>query len=280
MKRVLLTVDLSWQIYRNCAAHPQLQTPDGTFTGGLYGFMQSFSKAVRETEATHVVVCRDSKPYRRSIDYPKYKQLRKTAADPELKRMYDESEPIILDLLDSLGVPVWAVAGFEADDLSGHAVRVYRSRFDRIFANANDSDLFQLLDAPGFSVYRDSIKTAIDREALFKSHGLTPAEFMLASALQGTHNDIEGIAGVGPKTAAKAIRDPAAMRALRASHAKVIDRNLALIQLPHPTFPRGERLPSSLPKRFDARALYRWCSKYEIECTLSMVNAFEQINRG
>lgn len=278
MSRVLLTVDLSWQVYRNCAAHPQLRTPDGTFTGGVYGFLQSFSKAVRETGATDVVVCRDSKPYRRSLDYPAYKQLRKTAQDPDLRRMYGETEPIVLDLLGAMGVPVWAVPGFEADDLSGHAVRSCRSRYSRIYANANDSDLYQLLDAPGFAVYKDSIGLAVDRSALLRLHGLSPHEFLLASALQGTHNDIEGIKGVGPKKAMNAVLDPALMRGYRAAHGDVIDRNLALIRLPHPDFPRDERVPQRGAVVFDARRLYRWCSRYEIECTLSMVNAFEQID--
>ena len=280
MNRVLLTVDLSYQIYRACAAHPQLSSVNETFTGGLYGFLQTFSMMVREARVTDVVVCRDSKPYLRSQEYPQYKQLRKSTMDPDLKGRFNETEPLILELLDRAGIPVWALPGFEADDLAAHAVRTYRSRFDRIYAASNDSDLFQLLGYPGFAVFKDSIKSLVTADSLLLSQGVTPDEFTLSTALQGTHNDIEGIAGVGPKTALKVIRDPALMRKYRDSHGDVIDRNMRLIRLPHPLFPRSTRMPERIAKRFDQRDLFRWLGKYDIECTLSMVNAFEHVNRG
>ena len=69
MERILVCVDLSYQVYRASAAHPML-TSRRVFTGGLYGFLQTFAKTVRETRATHVAFCQDCKPYRRSLEYP------------------------------------------------------------------------------------------------------------------------------------------------------------------------------------------------------------------
>ena len=89
MTRRLLAVDLSNQIYRACHAHNQLSF-DGVFTGGLYGFMQSVSKAIEVSRATDLLVCRDMKPYLRTRDYPEYKALRKKNVDPEMKEMYSE----------------------------------------------------------------------------------------------------------------------------------------------------------------------------------------------
>lgn len=270
-------MDFSYQCYRAAASHPTLtRARDETFTGGLYGFLQSFGKAVRETKATDVVVCLDSKPYHRSREYPAYKQLRKANADNDLLELKQATEPLVRELLELMGVPIWAVPGFESDDLVAVAVEHHRSRFVRIFAQSNDSDLYQLLQRPGFAVYRDDIRSAVDRAALLKSTGLTPAEFMLASAHQGTHNDIEGIKGVGEKTAAKIVKDPALLRRYRDSHGEVIDRNLRLIKLPHPDFPRSERMPARR-EAASSRDLYRWLAQYDIDCTLSMVNAFEQI---
>lgn len=272
---VLLTVDLSYQCYRAAAAHPTLTWMD-TFTGGLYGFMATLAKTIRETSATHVVGCVDSKPYLRSRDYPEYKQLRKKTRDDDLYELYLETEPLVHDLLRELGVPVWAVAGFEADDLAAHAVRHASSRWSRIYAASNDSDLYQLLTVPNFAVFKDERGTAVDAAALRARFAMSPEEFMLASALQGTHNDIAGIAGVGVKTAAKIVKDPALLRRYRDSHGAVIDRNLALIKLPHPEFPRSSRLPGRTGP-FDARRLYRWAGKYGIEVTGSMVSSFEQV---
>lgn len=275
--RVLLAVDFSYQCYRAAASHPTLtRARDDLYTGGLYGFLQSFGKAVRETRATDVLICLDSKPYRRSLTYPDYKQLRKASADDGLLELKQLSGTLILELLALMGVPVWAVPGFESDDLIAATVEVHRSRFVRIYAQSNDSDLYQLLHRPGFAVYRDDINTAVDAQRLSDRTGLTPSEFMLATALMGTHNDIEGIKGVGEKTSAKIVKDPALLRKYRDSHGALIERNLGLIKLPHPEFPRSALIPQRT-KTASSRDLYRWLARYDIDCTLQMVNAFEQI---
>lgn len=271
----ILAVDLSYQCYRASAAHPML-TSRRTFTGGLYGFLTTLAKTLRETRADRLVICQDRKPYVRSIAYPNYKLLRKERADDELLMMHKQSMKLILDALEVLGFPVWGVDGFESDDLVGHIIQQHRSRFDRIYAASNDSDLYQLLWCEHFFVYKDSIATVVSGDSLLKSKGLTPSQFMLATALQGTHNDIEGIAGVGEKRAAAAARDPALLRQYQAKHADLIARNLSLIQLPHPQFPRGERIPKR-DKRFSAQALYRFCGRYDIDVTKAMLDSFDQL---
>lgn len=277
MKRIMLTVDFSYQLYRACAANPQLQSAEGIYTGGLYGFLMGFAAVVRETQATDVLICLDSKPYVRSKEYPAYKMLRKDSENEELKRIFNESKPLVIDVLDAMGVPVWSVFGFEADDLAGHVVRRHRSRFTRIYSHSNDSDLWQLLTAPNFLIYKDHIRTCITAETLLRSHGLTPEQFMLSTALQGTHNDIEGIHGVGPKTGDKIVKDPALLRRYQDSHGEMIERNLRLMHLPHRDFPHRSPLPQR-KTRSSSRLLYRLLAKYDIDCTLQMVNAFEQID--
>lgn len=271
-KKILLAVDLSYQCYRASAAHPML-TCDDVFTGGLYGFLQTWSKAVRETGATHVVFCQDRKPYLRSASYPEYKLLRKKNADDELLKMHKQSMRLILDLLEALELPVWGLQGFESDDLIGYCALRYGPSFYKIYAHSNDSDLFQLLTVPNFIVYGNGVMT---EAVLMKTMGITPDEYMRATALSGTHNDIAGINRVGLKTAIKAIRDPALMRSYRAQHGALIDRNMELIRLPHADFPQDVRMPS-YRGGFDERLLYRLLGRYDIDCTASMLAAFEQI---
>lgn len=254
-------------------------TSDEVFTGGVYGFLQSFGKMVRETQATSVIVCKDSKPYRRSLVYPEYKLLRKKNQDDRLAELYRESEPLVIDLLNLMGVPIWAEPGFESDDLIGSLVTRHRSRWDQIIAASNDSDLWQLFWCDKFFTYKDNLKLMMHGEKLMKDHGLSPDEYMLMTALMGTHNDIAGIHGVGPKTAVKIIRDPGLLRHYKASHKDLIERNLDLIKLPHADLPRDLIMPRRV-KAGSSRDLYRWAARYEIDVTLQMVNAFEQINRG
>lgn len=273
MSRVLLAIDVSYQVYRASAAYSNLISSDATFTGGLYGFLMFFGMVMRETEATDVVLCCDSKPYVRSIEYPDYKQLRKKDADPDLRERFQVSEPMVLELFERCGVPIWKVPGFESDDLMGHIVGRSRGRFSQIYAASNDSDLYQLLWTPRFAVYKDHIRTCTTGSSLLRTLGVTPSEHMLMCALQGTHNDIEGIPGVGPKTALKALKDPALMRKYRDLHGALIERNLKLIKLPHDTFPEDAVMPTVKP--FNHRVLYNYLSKLDITCTAPMVQAFE-----
>lgn len=279
MKRdALLLVDLSYQTYRACAVHHALESNDGAFTGGLYGFLTTLAKQIRDTGATQVIVCDDVKPYQRSVEYPAYKMLRKDKADPELRETVEASRHLIKSALLLLGVPVARVKGFESDDCIAYISSKQRHRFKRIYAASNDSDLFQLLDQPNLLILKDEAKDAIDRARLLQTTGLTPAEFMLASALQGTHNDIEGIPNVGPTRSTAAVKDPAIMRKYRERYADLIDRNLRLIKLPHPAFP-GVAAGLWISGSFDHRALYRFCAGFDIQVTKAMLDSFTQIHQ-
>lgn len=275
MDRVLLCVDLSFQTYRAAATRQNLTNAEGVFTGGLYGFLVTLAAIIRETRATHVVVCRDVRPYRRSLEYPEYKMLRKKAQDPVLKEQVDLSMKQVLAACEVIGLPVLGIPGFEFDDIAAHFATHLRNRFTTIYAASNDSDLFQLFWSPNFRVYHKDMASVMDLEHLRKTTGLDPDEFMLASALQGTHNDIAGIEGVGEKTAYKAVKDPGVLRKYRERHADLIDRNLRLIRLPHADFPREVELPKA--RTFYHRDLYRFCAQYDIEVTINMINSFEQV---
>ena len=276
--RRLLTVDLSNQIYRACHAHNMLQSVSGKFTGGLFGFLQSVSKAIEVSGATDILVCRDMKPYLRSETYPQYKQLRKKTADPELRAMHDETAPLLDELFDSIGVPCWGIKGFECDDLIAASAIRLRHRFERVVAMTNDSDTFQLFDLPGFRVYKRAEVPLVDQAAFYKAYGgITTEQFILSSALQGTHNDIEGIPGVGPVTALKIIKDPVLLRAKRAQFGELIDRNIALIRLPHPAMPSVPVPFRDRGLRLNLNPLYGLCSRYDIKVVPAWVRALEQV---
>lgn len=273
--KVLLSVDLSYQSYRASAAHPGL-TSGRFFTGGLYGFYTTISKVIRETKATHLLVCADAKPYIRSTEYPDYKLNRSRSADEELLKAHKQSLRLITETLEQIGIPVWAVPGYESDDLSGYAVITYRHRFRSMFVASNDSDLFQLLWIPNLSIYGKDLDSSWTGARLMEKHGLTPDEYMLATALQGTHNCVDGIPGVGEKTSRKAVKDPALMRKYRESHGRLIDRNVSLIKLPHPTMGK-QVLPPRSSKPFDHRTVYQALGRYDIDVTYSMLAALAQV---
>lgn len=272
----LLCVDFSYQVYRATCAHPNLSSGD-TFTGGLYGFFAFLGKAVRETRATRLAIACDTKPYLRSRDYPEYKQIsRRSRSDPEVRERYETSKRLALEALFEVGAPVYALEGFEADDISMALALRNRHRMERIYLATNDSDAWQGLWMPNLAIYRTDMSDLMTGERLMREHGVTPEQYMLATALSGTHNDVGGIPRVGEKTALAAVKDPSLLRQYRAKHADLIDRNLSLIRLPHPELPARAALLEPPRRAFSPRDLYRALCPYDIDVTDWMVRAFEQ----
>lgn len=280
MRDRLLVVDLNNQVWRATSSHQGL-TSGSTFTGGLYGFLISLCVAIKENKITRVVVGTDSKPYLRSEEYPAYKTLRKKDKDPEQAELmfaaFSQSLGLVKELCRICGFPIWEVPGFEYDDLVAHVVRKYGHRLDAVVALSNDSDIAQLLDNQHFSIYKGKQKGSYRlKEFREEFPGIEPRDMPLMLAMAGTHNDIQGIFKVGPVAAIKAILDPARMQALRSKHAAIIDRNLPLIRLPHPKFPRELRIPGH-EKQLAQRDLYKFFGRYDIELTKYILDSLEAV---
>lgn len=276
VNKKLLCVDLSNQAYKASAAHPTLSS-DGVFTGGLYGFMIAIAKAVGDTGATSIVLCTDSKPYRRTRLYPEYKLLRANTKDPVLAENANTTIAQVRELVKVVGWPIWSVPSFESDDLVAHTVIHYRHRYHNIIAMSNDSDLYQLFQWKHFQLYKGK-KGLYTRNDYDKEWGLPANQLVLALAMCGTHNEVEGIKGIGPVTARKMLlNDPAKYRATRERHLAVIERNESLIKLPHPDFPTTAQLPPYTCE-YDERALQRFCARYEIQLQRWQSENFEKLN--
>jgi 5'-3' exonuclease len=176
-----------------------------------------------------------------------------------------------------LGWPVWEHAGFESDDLIGHSLTQHRGRYESIVAMSNDSDLFQLFKYRQFSVYKGSagLYTREDFDEEFEM--LDPDTVPTFLALTGTHNEIEGIAGVGPKRARKIVEDTRLLRTVRSEHGDLIDRNIELITLPHGKFDKSIGIPKLGVQSFQERNFIRFCAMYNISVVQSACDAFSSI---
>jgi len=276
LDRKLMLVDLSNQIYKAAASHRTL-TSGKYFTGGLYGLLSAVAKAINVTGATSVVLCTDTKPYHRSLSYPQYKLLRTDTKDQYLAEDVKTTLAQVHELVEVIGWPIWSVPGFEADDLIAHAVFEHRNRCQKIIAMSNDSDLYQLFQWPVFQMYKGKkgLYTSRDYEQEWE---LPASKIVQALAMTGTHNEIEGIHGIGPATAKKLLlREPSKYRLVRQQHLDVIERNEALIRLPNPDFDFTAQIPR-YNCTYDERTLVRFLSRYEINLQRWQSEAFEKIN--
>ena len=110
-----MLIDGKSVFYRGYYAMPNLSTKDGTPTGGVYGFATLSLEVIRRLKPDYVAVAWD-KPktnIRKRLEiYPQYKAGRK----PPPADFYEQI-PILHELLDSLGWPLYELDDYEADDI-------------------------------------------------------------------------------------------------------------------------------------------------------------------
>ena len=183
-----------------------LKTSDGKPTGALYGLMSTLIKIAESLKPDYLIACRDmpGKTHRHEI-YEAYKAKR-VQAEPDLIWQLERAPQVF----EAFGVPVYGVAGYEADDCLGTIVKevAHRSDIDTIIATG-DNDMLQLV-SPHVSVYtmRMGITDFImyDVNAVKERYGFGPEHIVDLKGIKGDPSDnIPGVKGVGEETAKKLI---------------------------------------------------------------------------
>jgi DNA polymerase-1 len=199
----LVLIDAMSLLFRAYHAVRPLNRADGLPTNALFGFSQMLIKVVKDLAPDRCVVVSDSPPpnWRHGL-YDKYKANR-PPPDEDLKAQLPYLEPLVA----AFGLPLLRQAGLEADDLIASAVK--GSEAEKITIVTSDKDLLQLVgDGPVQVRLFDSMKDKFlgPVEAVEK-FGVPPGQVLQVQALMGDSSDnIPGIAGVGPKTAAELIQ--------------------------------------------------------------------------
>jgi DNA polymerase I len=176
-------------------------------TNLTFGFVGMMLKLFREHSPDYVAVVIDVSGDRetfRSELYPEYKANR----PPAPQDLHPQVERCVA-ILKQMGVPVIGVAGVEADDVIATMIkRLDQDRPDlTIRIISKDKDLGQLLNdrVQLFDVHTDEILTV---EKLFESKGVKPSQVVDMLTLMGdTVDNVPGVPGIGPKTAAQLITE-------------------------------------------------------------------------
>ncbi len=201
----VLLVDGHSMAFRAYFALPveNFATTDGQPTNAVYGFTSMLINLIRDEQPTHVMVAWDvSRASFRTQAYAEYKGTR--SATPEEFR---GQVPLIQEVLGALRIPHVGVEGVEADDvLATVAVRA-EAEGARVLLCSGDRDTFQLVSDAVTVLYprkgvSDLVRmTPADVE---EKYGVPPARYPDLAALVGeTSDNLPGVPGVGPKTAAK-----------------------------------------------------------------------------
>lgn len=199
----LLIVDGHSLCFRALHAVPDtLVDAAGQPVGVIQGFMSMLLGLIESRSPASIVVCFDAgRDVRRTELYPEYKATRPSASPtlrPQVARLGE--------LLDHLGILRLALEGVEADDVIATVAREAVERGAAVEIVSGDRDLLQLVSpqvtvlAPGRSMRELSVMTP---EAVRAKYAVDPASYVAFAALRGDVSDnLPGVPGVGPKTAA------------------------------------------------------------------------------
>ncbi len=199
----LYLIDGHAQMYR-CYYAPfrELTAPGGEPVRATYVFSQMLLALVRERKPTHLAMVMDvgGVPTFRDAIYPEYKANRQPPPED-----FAPQEARILEILEAGGVPILRVPGFEADDVIATLVEQARGRDLDVFLVSRDKDLEQLL-SDRVRMYDPGKGEVIGPAELWKEKGYRPEQVVEVQTLTGdTVDNVPGVKGVGPKTAARLI---------------------------------------------------------------------------
>lgn len=204
MSRLLL-LDGHSLAYRAFFALPveNFSTTTGQSTNGVFGFTSMLINVMRDEAPTHVAVAFDvSRQTFRSEEYADYKAGR-SVTPSEFKGQI----PIIREVLDALRIPHLELEGFEADDLLATLTGTAREAGMEVLICSGDRDTLQLVGDKVTVLYpRRGVSDLVRMTpaAVEEKYGVSPDRYSDLAALVGESSDnLPGVPGVGPKTAAK-----------------------------------------------------------------------------
>lgn len=200
-----------------------LQTKDGVYTNGVFGFMQIMISMIRDQKPTHIAVCLDSTRMTfRKLIYDDYKGTRKPIEVP-LKEQYT----LLREILETIGVKVFISSPsenyenvYEADDFAGSLAKKFQDNIP-VILYTKDEDYLQLVDyntvvwmntskassmAEDCNIDLKSMKLPNNTfeytvELLKKVKKLTPKQIIDYKSISGDSSDnIPGIKGLGDTT--------------------------------------------------------------------------------
>jgi DNA polymerase-1 len=254
----LLIVDGHAYGYRAFYAIRELRSPRGEPTNAIFGFVKMLAKMRAALSPTHLVVVWDGGlSAERTAMLPGYKAQR-----PEMPAELGVQLDEIVRYLDAAGVASFCRDGVEADDYIACLARLAAGAGWEVVIASADKDFMQLV-SPKIGLLNPHDKTGIPlygTEQVRNKTGVGPSQIVDWLALVGDNVDnIPGVPGVGPKTAAELLNrfgsvttlyrrlDEVRSEKLRTALAAAADdvkRNVELV-----------RLKDDLPCEFSAEAL-------------------------
>lgn len=204
----LLIIDANAVVHRSFHALPPFTSPDGRPTGALYGLASTLLKILRSQPPHFIVAAFDRpEPTFRKIAFKDYKAHRPPAAAELISQIIEAHQ-----LFQNFNIPVFECAGYEADDIIGLIVKLFKQELDlKIIILTGDLDTLQLVQDEKIVVQilgkKISETKIYDETAVIERYGLKPDQLPDYKALVGDPSDnIPGVNGIGHKTASQLLK--------------------------------------------------------------------------
>jgi DNA polymerase I len=197
--RKLILVDGSGYLYRAFHALPPLTNSKGEPTGAVLGVLNMLNKMLKDELPDRIAVVFDA-PGRTFRDdlFEKYKAHRPPMPDD----LRSQVQPLY-ETVAAMGLPLLRVSGVEADDVIGTLAMQGAAAGYEVLISTGDKDMAQLV-GPQIGLLNTMSNTRLDRAGVKAKFDVFPEQIVDYLALVGDSSDnIPGITGVGPKTAAK-----------------------------------------------------------------------------
>jgi 5'-3' exonuclease len=195
----LYLIDGTYELFRNhFGGGPARNAADGRDVKATYGILTSTLALISEPGVTHVAAAFDSvvESFRNEV-FPAYKTGE--GIDPALLAQF----PLAERAMRAIGVTVWSMYDYEADDGLATGARRWVDDVDQVVIMSPDKDMAQLYDDPRIVGYDRRKGAFIDRDAVVEKFGVEPASIPDWLALVGDAADgLPGLAGWGAKSSA------------------------------------------------------------------------------
>jgi len=207
MAETLYLVDGTALAYRSHFAFIRnpLINSKGRDTGATFGYVSGLIRLIREESPDYIAVCFDRpEPTFRKKMYKEYKATREKAPEEMIAQF-----PVMKEVTEALGVPLWELAGFEADDIIGTAARLAGERGIEVRIVSGDKDMMQLVTDTTliYDISKRGGPELINADGVEEKFGVRPEKVIDVLGLMGDSSDnVPGVPLVGPKKAAALVR--------------------------------------------------------------------------
>jgi 5'-3' exonuclease len=248
-------VDGTYELFRNYFGAPSKKAPDGREVGATLGLLKSLLALLSRPGTTHVACAFDHviESFRNEL-LPSYKTGAGVA--PDLMAQF----PLAEEAVAALGLTVWSMVEFEADDALASGVARFKDEIGvtQVVICSPDKDLAQLVEGDRVVCWDRRRDIILNEEGVLRKFGVPPASIPDWLALVGDAADgYPGLPGWGEKSASAVLA--------RFKHLEDIPADARQWDLP---FGRASRLAESLATHQQAARLYRTLATLRVDVPL------------